>query len=549
MLETLTASIVFGGYISIIKFLVFVAAFFAWLPLIGWIHNDSKPLDTNTLTWTVAVLCSGALGIFIWLIVPVFIVGMLLFAVIVGATSLIYVRFRNTKVLEFDRVLTIDHVKNLMVSKEKKIESLKEFTFITANRNDVPIPEPRTADFFGYKTVYEIIKDATWRRASTVALSPTPNDYQVAYNIDGSITKQPGIPKDQADHFLRFIKQLSDLDIKEKRKPQKGIFKVHRNQVKKDAVWEVVTAGSTAGEQVRLKKITQEDPIKIDRLGLMPEQLELLDSFNKRKQGLFVISGPEKSGVTTTLYAMLRNHDAFMNSVNTLEKQLSEPLQNITQNTFTLTDTGTTTYAKKLLSIVRMGSDVLGVSDCEDADTARVACAAAKDGSIVYLVMKADSVMQALDKLLKYTGDRNLVAQSLIGLSNQRLVRKLCDECKEAYAPDKELLRKFNISAEKTKALYRAGKVIYDKRGKPSTCDHCQGTGYYDRTAVFEIVGINGELAKVIQTQPMPEIAKQFRRAKMLYLQEQMLRKVISGTTTINEMIRVLKPKSQQPAV
>ena len=546
MPETITASIVFGGYISIIKFVVFLAAFIAWLPLIGWIHNDSKPLGTNTMGWTLAVLGTGALGLIIWLVVPIFLVGMLLFAIAVGAASLVYVRFRNAKVLEFDRVLTIDHLKSVLVSKEKKLESLKEFTFITANKNDVPIPEPRTADFFGYKTVYEIIKDATWRRASTVALSPTPQDYQIAYNIDGSITKQPGIPRDQADHFLRFIKQLSDLDIKEKRKPQKGVFRVHRNKVKKDAVWEVVTAGSTAGEQVRLKKITQEDPIKIDRIGLMPEQLELFSSFNKRKQGLCIISGPEKSGLTTTLYALLRNHDAFMNSINTLEKQPSEPLQNITQNTFTLTDTGSTTYAKKLLSIVRMGSDVLGVSDCEDADTAKVACAAAKDGSIVYLVLKAESAMQALDKMLKYVGDRNILAQSLMCISNQRIVRKLCDECKEAYAPDKELLRKFNISAEKTKALYRAGKFIYDKRGKPSTCEHCQGTGYYDRTGIFEMVGINSELAKVIQSQPIPEIAKQFRRAKMLYLQEQALRKVLAGTTTINEMIRVLKPASKK---
>lgn len=548
MLDSLAASIVFGGYISIIKFIIFVACFIAWLPLIVWIHNDSKPLETNTLTWTAAILCSGAIGIIAWLLIPVYIVGMLLFVVFAGAASLAYVKYRNSKVLEVDRVLTIDHFKSLLVSKEKRLEGLKEFTFITANKNDVPIPEPRTTDFFGYKIVYELIKDATWRRASTVALTPASQEYQVAYNIDGSIAKQSGMPKDQVEHFLTFIKHLCDLDIKEKRKPQKGIFKVHRNQVKKDAVWEVTTAGSTAGEQVRLKKITQEDPLKIDKIGLMPEQLELLSSFNQRKQGLFVISGPEKSGLTTTLYAMLRNHDAFINSINTLEKQPSEPLQNITQNTFTLTDTGTTTYAKKLLSIVRMGSDVLGVSDCEDADTARVACAAARDGSIVYLVLKAESVMQALDKMLKYVGDSTVLAQSLMCISNQRLIRKLCDKCKEAYAPDKELLRKFNISAEKTKALYRAGKVIYDKRGKPSTCENCQGTGYYERTGVFEIVGINSELAKVLQTQPMPEIAKQFRRAKMLYLQEQMLRKVISGTTTINEMIRILQPKNNKAA-
>jgi len=545
-MDFILSSIVFSGYISIIKYIIFVAAFVGWVPLASWIHNDSKPLEVNTLVWSLAILCSGIIGIIAWLLIPIFFVGLLVFAAMVGGVSLVYIKQRNAMVLDVDRVLTIDHIKSILVSHEKKMESLKGFTFITANKNDVPIPEPRTTDFFGYKTVYEIIKDASWRRASTVALSPTPQDYQISYNIDGSVTKQPSIPKDQAEHFLTFIKQLSDLDINEKRKPQKGVFRVHRNDVKKDAVWEVTTAGSTAGEQVRLKKITQEEPIRIDMLGLMPEQIELLKSFGTRKQGLFVITGPEKNGLSTTLYAMLRHHDAFMNSINTLEKQPSEPLQNITQNTFTLSDTGSTTYAKKLLSIVRMGSDVLGVSDCDDAETARVACKAATDGSIVYLVMKADSVMQALNKLMKYVGDNKVLAQSLMCISNQRLIRKLCNECKEAYAPDKELLRKFNISAEKTKALYRAGKVVYDKRGKPSTCEHCQGTGYYDRTGVFEMIGINDELAKVIQTKPIQDIAKYFRRAKMLYLQEQMLRKVISGTTTINEMIRVLQPKAKQ---
>ena len=193
-----------------------------------------------------------------------------------------------------------------------------------------------------------------------------------------------------------------------------------------------------------------------------------------------------------------------------------------------------------------MGPDIVGVAGCEDAQTAQVACAAAKDGKIVYLTLKADSVIQALGQFLKFAGDRNIVAQTLLGISNQRLLRKLCPECKQGYTPDKEMFRKFNISAEKTKALYRAGKVVYDKRGKASTCDRCQGTGYLGRTGAFEIITINKELAKVIQSQPVPEIAKQFRRAKMLYLQEQALRKVINGTTTINEMIRSLKAKEKK---
>jgi type II secretory ATPase GspE/PulE/Tfp pilus assembly ATPase PilB-like protein len=545
-MPVLSVSVAFGGYISIIKILIFLAMFIGWLPLLVWVHDDAKALETKGPVWTIIILSAGAIGILVWLVIPIFIIAMLFYVIAVGVTSLAYVKFRNARVLDFDRVLTVDHIKGIFVSDEKKIEGLKSFTFITANKNEVPVPEPRTPDFFGYKIAYEILKDAMWRRASSVALSPTPQDYQVAYNVDGAVLKQPNIAKDQIEYFIRFIKHLSDLDIDERRKPQKGKFMIHLPKKKNYTDWEVATAGSTAGEQVRLKQLTQESVSRLGELGLMPEQYDKLSKFREVKQGVFIISGPDKSGVTTTLYAMLRNHDAFLNNINTLEKQPSDQLPNITQNVFNLSDTGTTTFAKKLQTVVRMGPDIIGISDCEDAQTAQVACAAARDGKLVYIILKADSVMQALAQWLKLIGDRNLVARSLLGISNQRLLRKLCDECKQGYTPDKEQFRKFNISAEKTKVLYRAGKVQYDKRGKPSTCENCQGTGYLGRTGVFEMITINKELAKIIQSQPVPEIAKQFRRAKMLYLQEQALRKVINGTTTINEMIRALKAKEKK---
>ena len=111
------------------------------------------------------------------------------------------------------------------------------------------------------------------------------------------------------------------------------------------------------------------------------------------------------------------------------------------------------------------------------------------------------------------------------------------------------MLRKFNIAQEKAKAFYRAGKVIMGKRGKEMTCDHCQGTGYVGRTGVFEIVTINKQLKKtIVKSKSLSEIGAQFRATKMLYLQEQALRKVISGSTAINEMIRVLSPPAQRKA-
>jgi len=547
MPDLLLAAIGYGGYISIFKFLIFLGFFFGWLPLLTWVYQDARAIETKAVFWTGIVLGAGAAGTIIWLVVPVFIAGMLLYLIVVGAISLAYVKHRNSMVMDFDKVLTVDHIKNLLVSKEKKLAELKNFIFITANRNEIPIPEPRTPDFFGYKTTYEILSDALWRRASSIAFSPTPQDYKVAYYVDGAALKQPSMGREQMKYFVRFIKQLADLDTKEKRKPQKGTFKVAQGESYTE--WEVTTAGSTAGEQVRLRQITREDLPRLNEIGLMPEQYEQLKRFNEIKQGVFIISGPSKSGITTTLYAFLRNHDAFINHINTLERQASYNLPNITQNAFNLSDTGTTTFAKKLQALVRMGPDVVGVGECEDAETAQVACKAVKDDKIIYVTLKADSVIQALAKWLKFVGDRNLAAGTLLGISNQRLFRKLCDKCKQAYTPDKELLKKFNVSAEKTKVLYRTGKVLYDKRGKASTCENCQGTGYFGRMGIFEIITLSNELRKAItQTKSLPEIGMQFRRAKMLYLQEQALRRVISGTVAINEMIRVLSTsKTKKP--
>jgi type II secretory ATPase GspE/PulE/Tfp pilus assembly ATPase PilB-like protein len=548
MPDLLSVFIAFGSYISAIKLIVFLVLFFLWLPLLGWVHNDAKAVETKEVFWTAIILGAGALSALIWLVVPVFVVGLLLYVITVAGTSLAYVKHRNTRVMDFDRVLTIDHLKGLLVSKEKKIEALKSFIFITANKNEVPLPEPRTSEFFGYKIAYEVLSDAIWRRAISIMFIPAAQDYTVTYDVDGAPLKQPSIAKDQMKYLIHFLKQLGDLDAKEIRKPQKGKFRIFKE--KKNIEWEVTTAGSTVGEQLRLKLLTRENITKLADIGLMPEQLDQLNNLREVSQGVFIVAGPKKSGLTTTFYALLRNHDAFLNSINTLEKRPSAELLNITQNVYNLTDTGTTTYAKRLQTVVRMGPDIVGVADCEDAETAQAVCTSATDGKIMYVALEADSVIQALGKWLKLVGNRNLAADTLLGISSQRLVRKLCNECKQAYAPDKEIFRKFNIPAEKTKVLYRTGKVQYDKHGKPVTCEACQGTGFVGRTGVFEIIVINDELRNAIKQQKsLPDIGAQFRRAKMLYLQEQALRKVISGVTPINEVIRVLSaPKTQTPA-
>ena len=546
MPDLLMVAIEYGGYVSIVKLVIFVLFYVGWLLLLGWAHRDAEKVDTNIPLWIGLFLGAGALGALLWWLIPSFIGGLLAFVVLIATVAIVYIKHRDGRVLDYNRILSFERMKGLVAHSEK-LDAMENFLFITSNNNEVPQPEPRTAMFFGYRTAYDVLTDAMWRRASTITFMPKGENYEVTYYIDGTAIKQPPTPREQMENLIHFAKELAGLDANEKRKPQKGKFRTRHN--KENADWEVLTAGSTAGEQVRLKHISKEHDLRLNELGLAADQEAQLSHLAGRKQGVFLITGPSKSGITTTLYAFLRNHDAFLNSIQTLEKQPPALLNNIVQNTFTLSDTGTMTYAKKLQQMVRLGSDIIGVGECEDSDTAKIASAAGKDGKLIYVVVTADSVLQGLGKWIKMVGDKRLIAETLIGVSNQRMMRLLCDECKQGYAPAKEVLKKFNLPAEKAKVLYRPGKETYDKRGKPMVCEVCQGTGFVGRTGVFETVMLTDELRKAIKlVKQLPELGMQLRRAKMLYLQEQALRKVIAGNTAINEMVRVLSSKRQSQA-
>jgi type II secretory ATPase GspE/PulE/Tfp pilus assembly ATPase PilB-like protein len=542
------AAIEYGGYISPIKLVIFLLLFFGWLPIINWVHRDAEAVGTKHIFWTAVVFGAWTAAGIIWLLVPVFIIGLALYLVAAGVATISYVMHRNTLVPDFQRVGTVDSLKDQLVGNTKKIEKLKSFVFITANNNEVEIPEPKTPDFFGYKAAYDMFKDGLYRRTYDIVCAPTPQNYNVVYYVDGAALKQPAIPKDQMDYLLRFLKNLANLEIEEKRKPQKGKFTIFQNNKRID--WELTTAGSNAGEQMRARLLTQVNITKSSDLGLTSDQLAGLEPLRTTKHGLFIISGPRKSGVTTTFQTLLRNHDAFLNSISTLERQASGKLPNISQNVFALSDSGVTTYSKKLQSIIRTDPDIIGVSDCEDAETAQIACAAAASGKLVYVTFEEENVLRALTKWIKLVGDRNKAIEPLLGISNQRIIRKLCDQCKQAYEPNKDLLRKFNIPVEKAKAFYKTGKVVYDKRGKPLPCENCQETGYFGRMCIFEIVFVTDELKNAIRQSKTPaDIQTELRKAKMLYLQEQAMMKVIAGVTSINEMVRVLsKSPDQKPA-
>jgi len=548
MPDLLLTSVVFGSYISIVKLIVFMALFFGWMWLITWVYEDAINVEAKEIFWSSLAFGIGASAALLWMMIPAFAIGLILYILAVVVTSIVYILHRNSKVMPSDRIFTPEHIRSLLTKKDKNAKvQIKGFTFYTTNKNEVPRPDTKSKDFHGFKAAYDIINDALEKRTSTIIFIPTSQNYSVTYNIDGVNLKQPEMDNELAHHLVRFLKQLADLNLEEKRKPQSGRFRIKKDNKVTD--WEINCAGSTAGEQLQLRLMTQEVEERILDLGLTTHQLESLEQLKKLKHGIVLVTGPKQSGVTTTFYALLRNHDAFLNSINTLERKTTSVLPNITQETFELTDSGTSTFAKRLRTIYRMGPNIVGVEGCHDSDTAKEICNAAQNDILSYVVIEADSVIKALSKWIKLVGDRKLATETLSGICNQRLLRKLCDECKQGYTPNKELLRKFNLPADKAKVMYREGKVVYDKHGKPSECPQCHGIGFIGRTGIFEVILLNDELKRaMLNAKSMQDIDAIFRGDKMLYLQEQGLCKVITGVTSVNEMIRALSSSVSKTA-
>jgi len=194
-----------------------------------------------------------------------------------------------------------------------------------------------------------------------------------------------------------------------------------------------------------------------------------------------------------------------------------------------------------------MDPDIIAAIDCKDAESAKVACQAGKEDQLVYLSFEADNIATALAQWVKLVGNKRAAIDNLIGISNQRLIRNLCPECKQGYSPNKELLRKFNLPPDKAKVLYKPGKVQYTRRGKEITCPHCRGTGFYGVMGIFETLIPDDKARESLKkVDTVKDISNVLRTINVVQLQQQALRKVLRGETSINEMIRALQQKKQK---
>jgi type IV pilus assembly protein PilB len=258
---------------------------------------------------------------------------------------------------------------------------------------------------------------------------------------------------------------------------------------------------------------------------------------NGAGSGLIIVTGRSGSGVTSTLYSLLREHDAFIQQLESVEGRPAVDLENITQHPY---GDATDNVASVVAAVLRRDPNVLMVDECPDTATAELLANAAADKTLL-LGMSASDTFTALAKWVKLCGDANLAAGALRAVMCQMLLRKLCPNCREAYIPNPEMLAKANLSGQRIDRFYRPPtKPLTDEKGNPIVCVACQGTGYLGRTAVFELLEVSDEIRQLIVTgATLAQIKASCRKNRMLYLQEQALQRVIDGVTSVQELIRV----------
>ncbi|MBX3394205.1 MAG: Flp pilus assembly complex ATPase component TadA [Phycisphaerae bacterium] len=541
-----------GGYFAIWKIIIYALCVVLWAHTAAWSDKDLRLLRVPLGFWVPAIFFSGVLGLVLWLVIPLYFVGILIFAVTFGPAAISYVVFRNRRVAPAKTVLTSAHIKRIASgrSKESTEEALsgKDRTRIKGPDGKQPAWPTDPTEHAAYQATQDLLFDSIWRRASDVLIDMIPNEpLKIMYKIDGVDRTRDPLDPETAPRVIGHLKRISGLNVEEHRRPQQGKFKATIGAgagAERTVDVDVKTSGSTAGERMLLKMFSEEAKFRIPDLGFTKAQLPVFEEAIQQPKGVVIVSGPRGSGVTSSLYAILRSHDAFMQNIHSLELSKSMDLENITQHVYDSSD-GTVSFGRRFRSILRTEPDIVMAGDTPDAETAALAAAAGRQGKKVYLGMNASDTFVALRRYLQSVNDNALAASSLIAITSQRLARVLCAQCRRAYKPDPNLLKKANLAENENRPFYKPpnpDEIEVDKQGNPILCPACQGSGYIGRTAIIELFVPDQEIRNMVaQGAPLPSIKAEARKRGMLYLQEVGLHKVYEGQTAIAEILRVTK--------
>jgi len=373
-----------------------------------------------------------------------------------------------------------------------------------------------------------LLTQAVKSRASDIHIEPQERSMSVRMRIDGVLRDMvPPARKMQAAVIAR-IKILSKMDIAERRLPQDGRFKIRVSG--RDIDVRVSVLPTIYGEKVvmRILDAAAVDH-NLDKLGFEPELLEQFKSILARPHGIIIVTGPTGSGKSTTLYSALNYLRDPTKNITTVEDPVEYRLAGINQVQIKA-DIGLT-FASCLRAILRQDPDIVLIGEIRDKETAEIAIKASLTGHLVLSTLHTNDAPSAISRLVHMGIEPYLLGSSLNLVVAQRLVRKICEKCKEQTKPDAEVLKYLNITPEQIK-----NAVFYHGRG----CGNCGGTGYLGRLPIFEFLVIDGDIREqLVNGANESEIRKTSRQKGYGGLVDCGISKIMQGLTTVEEVLRV----------
>ena len=353
------------------------------------------------------------------------------------------------------------------------------------------------------RLVNSILFDAVRQRASDIHIQPYEEKLQIRFRIDGTLFDQFVVPKSSQEEVLSRVKIIGKMNIAEKRLPQDGRASAEIGDRLIDL--RIASLPTSHGERIVIRLLDKSARLySLNELGMSAENLEQFRKIIRLEHGLILVTGPTGGGKSTTLYAALQEINTLSSNVVTLEDPIEYQLDGISQTQ--VNEKKGMTFASGLRNVLRQDPDIIMIGEIRDRETAEMAIQSALTGHMVFSTLHTNDAASAVTRLLDLGIEPFLVASSVVGVLSQRLVRKVCQEC----------------------------------RGAEGGCESCRHTGFHGRVGVFELMIVNEAVRELIQKRPNASLIKEAAcKSGMQTLNEDGHRKAERGLTTKNEILRI----------
>ena len=373
-----------------------------------------------------------------------------------------------------------------------------------------------------------ILTEAIQQGASDIHFEPYENDLKVRYRIDGVLQSRHSPPREYQGQLITRIKVLAKLDIAEHRLPQDGRIKLKMGGREID--FRVSTAPVAHGERIVLRILDKGNVILgTDQLGMIPSHVDAFRRLISLSEGIVLVTGPTGSGKTTTLYSAVWEIFTEEMNIMTIEDPIEYKLKGIAQ--IAVHPKIGLTFAQGLRHILRQDPDVVMIGEIRDTETAEIAIQAALTGHLVLSTLHTNDAPAAIPRLIDMGIEPYLLSSTVVGVLAQRLVRRVCPNCRERYTPNDEELHELNLTSDKLN-----GHALYRGRG----CRECYGSGYKGRHGIYELMTITPQLrSQIAKNVDASELRKLAISQGMLTLRQHGAHLVRAGITTVSEVLRV----------